>query len=57
MNYFPETTYWRPLVANAESMYEKNNPYFKNLCTPSVVENKADFIMVKINKYASVYLC
>ena len=49
MNYFPKTSYWRPLVPNDDRVYKTNNPYLKNPLISSVAENETDFVLVKRN--------
>ena len=50
MNYFTKTSYWRPLVPNAEIVDKTTNPSFKNPRAPSVAENEAYFdLVLKIN--------
>ena len=50
MNYYHKTTYWRPLVPNAESVDKTTNPSFKNPHAPSVAEKEAELgLVLKIN--------
>ena len=46
INHFPNTEYWKPLVPNAKIVGKTTNPYFKNLCAPSIAENEAEFGLV-----------
>ena len=39
MNYFPKTSYWRPLFTNAEIVDKTTYPYFKNPRAPYVEAN------------------
>ena len=45
MNYFNQTTYWRHLVPNYESVDKTTKPSFKNPHDPYVVENEAEFVL------------
>ena len=47
MTYLPKTAYWGHLVPNYESVDKTTNPYFKNSRILPVVENEAQFVLVK----------
>ena len=55
MNYFPKTSYWRPLVPNAESVYKTTNPYYKIL-VPHLFQKMKHILFWFKKKYASVSL-
>ena len=47
MTYFTRTAYCRSLVTNYESVEKTTNQYFKSSHSPSVVDEEADFFLVK----------